>query len=114
MKKSIEDYTKMMRGRYARCTGKAARSVLLDEYCENTGFERKYAIKVLRQQRRKSGRKARGATPRYRPEDLKILKEVWFCAGQPWGKRLSRTMLKTCMKSWQRRWRAPQKLCQML
>ena len=48
MKTSLEDYTRVVSGRYARRTGKQARRVLLDEYCQVTGFERKYAIKVLR------------------------------------------------------------------
>ena len=45
--KSIEEYTKKMRGRYARMTGKKARSTLLDEFSEVTGWERKHANKVL-------------------------------------------------------------------
>ena len=56
MKESLEDYTRVMRGRYARRTGKQARSALLDEYCRSSGLERKHVIKVLRGQRR------RGAT----------------------------------------------------
>ena len=103
MKKSIEDYTKMMRGRYVRRIGKRARSVLLDEYCQATGRERKYAIKELRNQRRKNGQKARGVSPTYTAEDLLVLKAIWFSAGQPCGKRLAGTMLKTWMKSWQKR-----------
>ena len=49
MKKSLEDYTRVMRGRYARRTGKGARSALLNDYCATTEFERKYAIKVQRE-----------------------------------------------------------------
>ena len=36
----------MMRQRYVRRTGKRARSVWLDAYCQSTGRDRKYAIKV--------------------------------------------------------------------
>ena len=105
MKKSIEDYTRMMRGRYARRTGKRARSALLDEFCESTGLERKCGIKVLAGQRRKSGQKKRGAPPTYTADDVAVLKEIWFAAGQPCGKRLAGTMLQMWMKSWQRRHR---------
>ena len=45
MKESLEDYTRVMRGRYARRTGKQARSALLDEYCRSSGLERKHVIK---------------------------------------------------------------------
>jgi hypothetical protein len=39
MKESREDSTRVMRGRYARRTGKPARAKLLDEYCQTTGLE---------------------------------------------------------------------------
>lgn len=55
MKKSLEDYIRVTRERYTRRTGKRARSALLDEFCENSGFERKYAIKVLNGERRTEG-----------------------------------------------------------
>jgi hypothetical protein len=44
---SIEEYTEKMCGRYARLTGKKARSRLLDEFVEITGWDRKHANKVL-------------------------------------------------------------------
>ena len=44
---STEEYTAKMRGRYARMTGRKARSKLLDEFVEVTGWERKHANKVL-------------------------------------------------------------------
>jgi hypothetical protein len=34
---TIEEYTKKMRNRYARMTGRKARGALLDEYVEMTG-----------------------------------------------------------------------------
>jgi hypothetical protein len=107
MKESLEDYTRVMRGRYARRTGKKARHVLLNEYCQTTGLERKYAIKVLRGQRRKgpSG-VSRGARPTYRAQDIAVLKAVWLACGQPCGKRLAGAMLKLWLESWQKhhRW----------
>lgn len=103
MKTSLSDYTRVMRGRYARRWGKGARGALLDEYCQSTGLERKYANKVLRGQRRTgpSGA-ARGARRRYGPADLVVLKAVWLYSGQPCGKRLAGEMLGLWLKSWQR------------
>lgn len=46
MKTSLPDYTRVMRGRYARRWGKRARGALLDEHCQSTGLERKYANEV--------------------------------------------------------------------
>jgi len=88
MKESREDYTRVMRGRYARHTGKPARSKLLDEYCQTTGLERKYANQVLRGQRRRGPSGVpRGASSRYTQSDLQVLKSLWLAAGQPCGKR---------------------------
>jgi hypothetical protein len=84
MKESLEDYTRVMRGRYARRTGKPARQKLLDEYCQTTGLERKYANKVLRGQRRRDPSGVpRGASSRYTKSDLEVLKSVWLAAGRP-------------------------------
>jgi hypothetical protein len=110
MKKSLEDYTRVMRGRYARHTGKLARQKLLDEYCQTTGLERKYANKVLRGQRRRGPSGApRGAGSRYTRSDLQVLKSLWFAAGQPCGKRLAGDMLKLWLRSWQKHHRAVSK-----
>ncbi len=107
MKESLEDYTRVMRGRYARHTGKPARAKLLDEYCQTTGLERKYANKVLRGQRRRGPSGApRGASSRYSKSDLQVLKSLWLAAGQPCGKRLAGDMLKLWLGSWQKHHRA--------
>jgi hypothetical protein len=112
MKESLEDYTRVMRGRYARRPGKLARQKLLDEYCQSTGLERKYANKVLRGQRRRgSSGTPRGAQSRYSQEDVEVLKSVWLAAGQPCGKRLAGDMLKLWLASWQKHNR-PLKLAQ--
>ncbi len=77
MRESLKDYITVMRGRYARRSGKQARSALLDEFRETAGYERKHANKVLRGQHR------RGSPGIYRPEDAEVLKGVWLAAGQP-------------------------------
>ena len=104
MKKSIEDYTRVMRGRYARRRGKQGRSVLLGDFCEVTGFERKYAIKLLRGQRRNAGGGvARGVKKTYTAGDTRVLKSLWLAAEQPCGKRLAGEMIQTWLGSWERK-----------
>lgn len=103
MKKSLEDYTRVMRGRYARRTGKGARSALLNEYCSATGLESKYANKVLRAQRRLgSSGVPRGAYRCYAEGDIEVLKSVWLSSGQPCGKRFAGEMLEQWLRSWER------------
>ena len=103
MKESLEDYTRVMRGRYARRTGKQARSALLNEYCTTTKLERKYAIKVLREQRRRGPTGApRGVCSTYTVQDLVVIKAVWLLCGQPCGKRLAGEMLGLWLASWQK------------
>lgn len=69
---------------------KAGRSKMLDEFCEQFGYERKHAIKLL-------GGKAgwggdpnirKGRPPVYGPEITEILWEIWQLSEQPCGKRL--------------------------
>lgn len=88
--KSIEEYTQKMRARYARMKGKSARSKLLDEFVEMTGWDRKHANKVLLGiKRRSNGRRGkRGAPRRYGQELLKPLKTCWLAMEQPCGKRM--------------------------
>ena len=77
-----------LRQRYA---GRAleGRSRLLDEFCEHYGYERKYAIKLLRGARGLGPRATRpGAEPRYEPV-LEVVQSIWRAAEQLCGKRLA-------------------------
>jgi hypothetical protein len=86
---STEEYTKKMRGRYARLKGRRARGKLLDEFIEITGWERKHANKVLLGKRRSKGlRGKRGAPRRYGTEFIRVLKTCWLAMEQPCGKRM--------------------------
>ena len=86
---SIEEYTEKMRERYARMTGRKAKSKLLDEFISITGWERKHANKVLLGLKRKSGsRGKRGAPKQYNPATIKALKNCWLWMDQPCGKRM--------------------------
>lgn len=88
-----DEYLEMMRCRYRRYVGKAARSKLLDEFCRVTGHERKYAIKLLRKRRGPGSKGSSSANPGGRPktygkEVAGVLFEIWKHSEQPCGKRL--------------------------
>lgn len=86
---SIEEYTKKMRARYVRMTGRKARGKLLDEFIEITGWERKHANKVLLGKRRRKGRRGkRGAPRKYGNGMVDGLKICWLAMEQPCGKRM--------------------------
>lgn len=88
-KKSIEEYTEKLRERYSRMTGRQARGKVLDEYIAITGFERKYAIKVLGGTRRQlAGTSQRGKKSKFQPAVGKVLAELWWAMEQPCGKRM--------------------------
>lgn len=93
-KQSRNEYLKTMRYRYLRYTGKAAKTRLLDEFCEVTGHERKYANKLLGGRRgpgRRGGAvaKKRGVAKTYCPAVGGVLFEIWKNSEQPCGKRLA-------------------------
>jgi hypothetical protein len=77
-----------LQARYGR-RSREGKSGMLDELCEDYGYERKYAIKLLR------GRLAQprggvrpGPEPKYE-SILPVVTEVWRTAEQPCGKRLA-------------------------
>jgi hypothetical protein len=86
---SVKQYTLKMRERYSRMTGRQAKGLLLDEFIEVTGHERKYAIKVLGGSRGPSSKTSRrGRKPRFGPAVDKALKTLWQEMDQPCGKRM--------------------------
>ncbi len=93
-----------MRWRYAGRTGKAAKSCLIDEFIEVTGYERKYAIKLLRGVRKPPDRPPvkRGRKCIYDEKVIKVIKEIWLLNEQPWGKRLV-PVLPIWLKSYEQR-----------
>jgi hypothetical protein len=102
--KTKKEYLEKMRWRYGQRSGKMGKTVLIDEFCEMTGHERKYAIKLLASNRcapdakkRKKGRK-----PTYGPDLALVLKEIWLLGEQPCGKRLA-PVLPIWLKSYEKR-----------
>lgn len=82
---SLSSYRKRYRN-----LDREGRTKLLDEFCENTGYHRKYAISLLRMPEESpcpgSVPRRRGAT--YGPVVARILATVWKAAGYPWSTRL--------------------------
>jgi hypothetical protein len=89
MSKAIkEGLLPKLRERYAR-RGRAGKSRMLDELCEDHGYERKYAIKLLGDAvPAPSGRARSGPEPRYERIEP-VVRTIWLAAEQPCGKRLA-------------------------
>ncbi len=83
------EYLRAIYERY-RVAGRAGKNVILSECCANTGYHRKYAIRLLNgprpEQRQKAGHRRRRQS--YGPEMAGILTAVWEAAGYPWSVRL--------------------------
>jgi len=83
------EYLRAIYERY-RKAGRKAKKVILNEFCANTGYHRKYAIRLLngaRPEKRQTRRERRRGLS-YRPETLAVLTAVWEAAGYPWSVRL--------------------------
>jgi transposase InsO family protein len=83
------EYLRAIYERY-RKAGRKAKKVILSEFCANTGYHRKYAIRLLNgprpEKRRRRRERRRGLS--YTPETLAVLTAVWEAAGYPWSVRL--------------------------
>src|SRR3569832_1745050 len=76
-----------LRTRYGR-RNREGKSRMLDELCEDHGYERKYAIKLLSDTLPgPRGRKPPGREPQYQSIEP-IVRQIWLSAEQPCGKRL--------------------------
>ncbi len=77
-----------LRARYRR-RGREGKTRMLDELCEDYGYERKYAIKLLGETvPAPSGRAHPGPEPRYALIEP-VVRAIWLAAEQPCGKRLA-------------------------
>ena len=77
---ATSEYIGAKRRAYAQA-GRAKRKRILDEVCETTGYERKYANRLLTGNRKFRERKGRGKT--YGEDVAEVLKRVWREAGCP-------------------------------
>lgn len=87
--RSRRDYLEAIRLRY-RCSSKKDKSVILGEFCTVCGYNRKYAIRLLRKKHTGlSSRKRPGPRSIYDDEHLLIaLKRIWFASDQMCSKKL--------------------------
>src|SRR5690606_18049227 len=84
-----EEMLPRLRQRYME-RGRAGRTRLIDEVCEQWGYSRKHAIKLLRAGAGWGGDPAvrKGRPPKYGAEVTEVLWRIWKVAEQPCGKRL--------------------------
>jgi len=83
------EYLKAIYERY-RKAGRKGKKVILSEFCSNTGYHRKYAIRLLngpRPEKQRTRRERRRGLS-YHQETLVVLTAVWEAAGYPWSVRL--------------------------
>lgn len=83
------EYLKRVKPRYLKAA-KAEKAGILDEFCRNTGYHRKYAIRRLRPacpvERVRPVERRRGR--RYTNEDIYQLSRIWEILDYPCGQRL--------------------------
>lgn len=88
---SKKEYRKTLGLRYQKASRKQ-KSQILDEVCVNLGFNRKYAVRWLRNwklSRRPKTKNKPGPKPQYQHPDLiKALKEIWIATNLICSKRL--------------------------
>jgi len=86
--KERRSYLNAIKRRYLKAS-KATKQVILDEFCQVCGYNRKYAIRLLNKRnnvppKRKPGRKSRYDSPSF----VSALKRIWFASDQMCSKRL--------------------------
>ena len=91
------EYFRAIYGRYQKSDRKT-RQAILNEFCLNTGYHRKYAIRLLNgaspEGRVGPSRVRRKRALSYGAKTLAVLTAVWEAAGYPWSVRL-KAMLPT-------------------
>jgi hypothetical protein len=86
-KQGKQELLKAVRPRYRKAS-KREKSRILDEFVAATGYNRKYAIHLLRNRPSRPSQKKRGRRPIYGPDVVAALVQVWEACGHLCGKRL--------------------------
>ena len=83
-RKSRWEYFRAVYARY-RQAERRQKQVILDEFCANTGYNRKYAIRLLNGPRPERVRTPvrRPRVPHYSPATVAVLARLWEAAGYP-------------------------------
>jgi hypothetical protein len=85
---SKRELVEVVRARYLKAS-KGEKQKILDEFTCATGYHRKHAIRVLKNQLRKSQKRKRtGYKTIYRGEVVQVLEQIWEIYGQICSKRL--------------------------
>jgi hypothetical protein len=86
---SRKEYLQAIRLRYQNASRKA-KTPILDEFCLNCGYHRKYAIRLLRgKKKKKKAQTKSGPQPIYQDKQLLVsLKHIWFATDQMCSKKL--------------------------
>ena len=82
------EYLRKIHHRYSKASSRSKQSIL-DEFCLNCGYHRKYAIRLLNGPPPSPSpprRRKRRAT--YGPQVISVLSTIWEAAGYPWSVRL--------------------------
>jgi transposase InsO family protein len=88
--KTRREYLRTIHPRYRKADRQQRRQIL-DEFCSNCGYNRKYAIRLLNgppPSKRPSKTRNRRTATRYGSQLLSVLAFVWEAAGFPWSLRL--------------------------
>jgi transposase InsO family protein len=84
------EYFKTIHPRY-RKADRQQRQLILDEFCSNCGYNRKYAIRLLNGPppgKHLPRSRSRRAATRYGSQLVSVLVAIWEAAGYPWSRRL--------------------------
>ena len=100
-REATKEHVELKAKRYRLLRGKKAKSQILNEVVETTGYDRKHAIRLLGSYAScKSKPKRRPGRPRkLTPEDILLIKKIWEASVQPCGKRL-KVVLEVWLPFW--------------
>lgn len=101
-KKAKREYLEEIIVRYKNST-KEEKKIILDEFCVNCGYNRKYAIRILNKPPGMSSRKSKPGRKKvyYTPGIIKFLKDLWSMMNLMCSKRLKGAIL-LCLPFYQK------------
>ena len=85
---SRNEYLKVLRGKYLKAKRRKERSQILDEYCNNTGQTRKYAIRKIQSRVDLNPKQRKRRREVYDGQVKAALVKVWGIFDYPCGQRL--------------------------
>jgi hypothetical protein len=85
--RSKQELTDAIRTRYRRAK-KIEKQHILDEFVAATGYHRKYAIRIMKQEAFRKRAKKRGRRKIYQGEVIVVLEQIWEICGRICSKRL--------------------------